>query len=190
MYLTSGKTRKSTQTHRKKKKQGKHDVIFMLSTRFKRREPIARVRRENRCVTDRATCIICKARCETKLRDLLFTKLAESFLLRFPVHLSTSHGVFYLLFNVALSWESRDLTAPPRNCSHRVLPNSSHPAPTPPPPCRWRPQGGCWEGQESRCLSVCPGRHRGGRRRPPPETRLQAPPHPPHIPLLHQNSLI
>ena len=109
-------------------------MLFLCYPRVsKENNVIARVRRENRCVTDRASCIICKARCEMKMRDLLFTKLAESFLLHFPVRLSTSHGVFYLLFNVALSWESRDLTAPPRNCAHRVLPNSNHPAHAPTP---------------------------------------------------------
>lgn len=100
--------------------------------------------------------------------DLLFIKLARSFLLAFPI----------CLFNASLSQESKDLTARPHNQAQEVHAKSqpsSH-SQTPLGMAAKREETGSW------CLSLSPETHGGGERQEypmllPPQTQAPSPWH-------------
>lgn len=184
--LTSEKPHKSTQL-RRGKKQGKYDVIFILSTHFKRKQPASKGEMRKITVTDRASYIIFKALCKVKMQDLQFTKLAKSFLFTFAICLLTCHGIFNLLFNVALSWQSEDLITPPNHWAHGMPPNANHPSTHTKAPTGGRGNkvvAGRSREQVPEHLSW--GDTEAGGDRTPPEPRLPATG---HTPLLHQTSV-
>ena len=60
-------------------RRSKENMMFLCYPHVSKENSMAvRVRWDNRCVADRASYIICRARCKMKMQGLLFTKLAKS----------------------------------------------------------------------------------------------------------------
>ena len=112
-------------------RRSKENMMFLCYPHVSKENSMAaRVRWDNRCVADRASYIICRARCKMKMQGLLFTKLAKSSSSILP-SVSGPAGIFTII-NVALSWMSQPHSSTPQLGTYDAFQlQPSHPTPTP-----------------------------------------------------------
>ena len=149
-------------------KQGKHDVVFMPSTHFKRKQRGSEGEMGEWLCDRQGQLHNLQSPVQNENAGPLVHKTGKKLLLNFAICLWTSPWCFHLLVNVALSWKSRPHSFTPQlaTCDALQL-QPSHPMPT---PCSLTVGEG--RGTTHRCLSVCPRWYQGW---PPPEARLQVP---------------
>lgn len=136
------------------------------------------VRWDNRCVTDRASHIICRGPVQNENAGPLVHKTGRKLLLDFAICLWTSRGVFTMI-NAALSWKGQPHSSTPQLGTYDALHlQPSHPRLHPVPSQRVKAIGP----SQNSCLSVsqvAPGVA-------PPEAGSKSP----TSPLFRQSSLI